>query len=62
MAQAFADAAGVRLVFTDATAAEAKSYNLMDRSDLDAAALEALGWQGRFDLDAGVKATLDAMN
>ena len=61
MAQAFADAAGRQLVFENATDSERKNYNLMDNSALDAASLEALGWQGMFDLEAGVKATLDAM-
>ena len=61
MAQAFADAAGQRLVFENATDAEKRSYNLMDNSALRSDALEALGWYGLFDLQAGVKATLDAI-
>ena len=61
MAQCFADAAGVSLVFDNPTDAEAKSYNLMDNSALDSTALEALGWHGLFDLASGVEATLDAM-
>jgi uncharacterized membrane protein YjjP (DUF1212 family) len=61
MAQAFADAAGVSLAFDNPTDAEAKSYNLMDNSALNASALEALGWYGLFDLASGVQATLDAM-
>lgn len=62
MAQAFADAAGRQLTFADPTDAERRGYNLMENSGLDATALEALGWHGMFDLEAGVKATLDAMN
>ena len=61
MAQAFAEAAGRQLFFENATDAEKKSFNLMDNSALDAASLEGLGWHGLFDLEAGVKATLDAM-
>lgn len=61
MAQAFADAAGRQIVFDNPSDAEAKSYNLMDNSALDSTALQALGWQGLFDLPAGVAATLDAM-
>ena len=61
MAQAFADAAGRKIVFDNPSDAEAKSYNLMDNSALDSSALQALGWQGLFDLPAGVAATLDAM-
>lgn len=62
MAQAFADAAGKKLLFADPTHSEAAAFNRMSHSDLDAAELEALGWQGCFDLGAGVAATLDAMN
>ena len=62
MAQAFADAAGRKLLFADPTDAERRGYNLMDNSALDATALEKLGWQGMFRLEEGVKATLDAMN
>lgn len=61
MAQAFADAAGRALVFENATDAEKRSYNLMDNSALEAGSLEALGWYGLFDLEAGVRATLDAI-
>lgn len=61
MAQAFADAAGRKLVFENATDAEKQSYNLMDNSALRADSLEALGWYGMFDLQAGVEATLDAI-
>ena len=61
MAQAFAEAGGRKLVFENPTDGELRSYNLMDNSALDAASLENLGWQGLFDLESGVKATLDAM-
>ena len=61
MAEGFAHAAGRQIVFDNPSDAEAKSYNLMDNSALDASRLEALGWTGLFDLEAGVKATLDAM-
>lgn len=61
MAEGFAKAAGRKIIFENPTDAEAKSYNLMDNSALDATSLEALGWLGLFDLEAGVAATLDAM-
>lgn len=61
MAQAFADAAGRQLLFENPSDLEKKSYNLMDNSALDATELEKLGWQGMFDLHAGVAATLDAI-
>lgn len=61
MAEAFAKAAGRKILFADPSLAEQKSYNLMDNSALDASSLEALGWKGLFDLASGVEATLDAM-
>ena len=61
MAQAFANAAGRDLIFENPTDAELRSYNLMDNSALDAEELERLGWRGMFDLEDGVKATLDAL-
>ncbi len=61
MAEAFADAAGRKLLFDNPTDAERRSYNLMDNSALNAESLENLGWHGLFDLESGVKATLDAM-
>ena len=61
MAEAFAEAAGRKIIFENPTDAEAKSYNLMDNSALDATSLEDLGWYGRFDLNSGVQATLDAL-
>lgn len=61
MAEGFAQAAGRKIIFDNPTDAEASSYNLMDNSALEATRLEALGWQGMFDLESGVKATLDAL-
>lgn len=61
MAEAFATAAGRKIIFDNPTDAEAKSYNLMENSALDATSLENLGWNGLFDLETGVKATLDAL-
>lgn len=61
MAEAFAKAGGQKVRFETASDAEKKSYNLMDNSALDASLLEALGWKGLFDLNAGVAATLDAI-
>lgn len=58
MAEAFAAAAGRKVVFDVPTGAERAVFNPMDNSSLDAARLEALGWRGRFDLAAGVSRTL----
>ena len=62
MAQAFADAAGKQLCFEDPSHSEKAAFNRMSHSDLTSDRLEALGWHGMFDLDKGVRATLDAMN
>lgn len=62
MAEAFAKAGGRNVVFDNPTDAEREGYNLMDNSALDSDRLEALGWKGLFDLEAGVRATLDAMD
>lgn len=61
MAEGFAHAAGRKVVFENPSALEAKAFNPMDNSALDATELEKLGWMGLFDLQAGVEATLDAM-
>lgn len=61
MAQAFADAAGVKICFENPTDAEKNSYNLMDNSALDATELEKLGWKGLYSMEAGAEATLDAI-
>lgn len=61
MAEAFAAAAGQTVRFESATEVEKAGYNLMDNSSLHSEKLEALGWQGRFDLTAGVQRTLEAM-
>ena len=61
MAEGFAHAAGREILFDNPSNAETKSYNLMDNSALEADRLQSLGWQGLFDLEAGVRATLDAM-
>ena len=61
LAEEIAGQAGRKVVCTQATDLEKKSYNLMDVSALNAEKLESLGWQGRYNLKAGVKAVLDAL-
>lgn len=60
-AECLAGAAGAKVVFENATDAEKASYNLMDNSSLTSDKLEALGWKGKYDLKAGVEATLKAL-
>lgn len=59
LAEAMARYAGVNIAFSDPTDAERKSYNLMDNSSLTSDRLEALGWTAAFDLQMGVKRTID---
>ncbi len=61
LAEEIAGQAGRKVICTQAEDWEKKSYNLMDVSALNAERLESLGWRGRYNLQAGVKATLDAL-
>ena len=38
---------------------EKKGYNLMDNSSLDSGKLESLGWSPCFNLEEGVKRTIE---
>ena len=58
MAEAFAAAGGVEIVFDVPTDAEKKSYNVMPCSALNAEKLEALGWKAAFDMKAGAEQTV----
>lgn len=61
IAEAFAEAGNRKVLFEGATEEEKASYNLMDNSSLNAEKLEALGWQGVFDLKTGTARTLVQM-
>lgn len=61
LAEEIAEQSGRMVVKAMPTDFEAKSYNLMDVSALNAERLELLGWSGRYDLSAGVGATLEAL-
>ncbi len=58
MAEAFAKAGGVRLVFETATEAERLGYNAMDNSSLDASKLENLGWKALTNMEEGAAVTI----
>lgn len=58
MAEAFAKAAGSRILFELPTQKEKEAFNPMDNSSLDASRLEALGWEGFFDMETGARRTL----
>lgn len=59
MAKTLADYAGTKIVFETPSKAERSGYNLMLNSSLNAEKLEALGWKACFDLNEGVKRTID---
>lgn len=61
MAEEFAKAANVEVVFECATEKEKATFNMMDNSSLDSTKLENLGWTGKFTLKDGVAGTLDAL-
>ena len=58
IAEAIAKESDSEIVYEIPSDQETKSYNLMDNSSLDASALLSLGWKPLFDLDAGVRKTI----
>ena len=58
MAEAFAKAGNVDIVFDVPSDAERKSYNVMPCSALNSDKLEALGWKAEFDMNKGAEHTV----
>ena len=58
MAEAFAEAGGVDIVFDVPSDAEKKSFNVMPCSALNSDKLEALGWKGIYDMKTGAEHTV----
>ena len=58
MAEAFAKAGSVEILYEDPSDQEVLGYNLMDHSILNSEKLRSLGWKGCFDLEKGTAATL----
>ena len=58
MAEAFAAAGGVDIVFDVPSDAEKKSFNVMPCSALNSEKLEALGWKAVFDMKTGAEHTV----
>lgn len=58
MAEEFAAAGGVDIIFDVPTDAERKSFNVMPCSALDASKLEALGWKAAYDMKKGATQTV----
>lgn len=61
LAKQIALVSGRKILFEQPSKEEAKSYNLMEHSDLKGTKLEQLGWRGLFDLETGVRHTYEIM-
>lgn len=61
LAEMLAACGGQKIVFENPTDAEKKSYNLMSNSSLDAEKLEQLGWIPEYDLERGVRRTIEIL-
>lgn len=61
IAEMIAKISGVEVKFELPTDSESKSYNLMENSSLDSSKLEALGWNGIYNLHDGVAKTIELM-
>lgn len=61
IAEEFSKAAGQELVFENPTDQEKAGYNLMDNSSLDSKKLESLGWKAKFDVETGVRRTIELL-
>ena len=61
MAEELAFCGGKKILFENPTDAEKKNYNLMANSSLDAEKLEQLGWKPGYDLEHGVRRTIEIL-
>ncbi len=61
MAEAFAIAGNVKIIFDVPTEAEIKTYNKMPCSALDSGKLEALGWKAEYDMESGAVQTVNML-
>lgn len=61
LAEMLAVCGGRKILFENPTDAEQKNYNLMANSSLDAERLEQLGWKAGYDLEQGVRKTLEIL-
>lgn len=61
LAETLASCGGQKILFADPTDAERKSYNMMSNSSLYAEKLEELGWKPAYDLQRGVRRTLEIL-
>mgnify|MGYP001212162986 CR=1 FL=1 len=61
LAESFAKRCGVEIVFENPNNVEVLGYNMMSYSALDASKLEGLGWRGIYNIDDGVKYTIEIL-
>lgn len=61
LAECVAKIGGVKLIFENPTDQEIASYNMMDNSSLNSKKIECLGWKGEYDIEAGVKETMESL-
>ncbi len=61
LAEMLARCGGKKIVFENPTDAEKRSYNLMSNSSLDAEKLEQLGWIPGYNLERGIKRTIEIL-
>ncbi len=61
IAEAFAQAAGRKIIFENPSDEEASGYNMMDNSSLDGTKLEALGWRAQYGIPEGVARTVEIL-
>jgi len=60
-AESFANSYGRKIVFVNPNDIETSGYNMMSFSALDASKLESLGWKGLYNIDEGVKRTIEIL-
>ncbi len=61
LAEMYASAGGVEVIFDLPTEAEKAAFNPMDNSSLDSTKLEGLGWHGLFDAKRGTSHTISVL-
>jgi hypothetical protein len=61
LAESFARSCGVDIVFENPNDVEALGYNMMSSSALDASKIEGLGWRGLYNIDEGVRYTIEIL-
>jgi len=61
MAEIIASVSGKKVVFEVPDEIEKAGYNPVARSILDASKLEKLGWKANYDMETGIKRTIDIL-